>query len=303
MAVDFHRMRCFLAVADLLHFSRAAERIHISQPALSTQILRLEAEIGAKLFERSHHKITLTYAGLVYRDEVREILAEADRAVSRTRLANEGRIGRIRISFISTAAAYLIPPLISEFRETHPKVELELNHHLTARQIELLQDDAIDIGFFRIPVPDHRGLEVIPIHKEPFKLFVPLSHPLAARPIVDLDELGDAAFVIYGRRNAPGFHELVADILRKAHARPATTHEASDMYTLVSLVSAGLGITIAPASLENYHLPNIAVREIAHAPQSEIAVAFREDMEHAAARAFLDLTRERAARTLVAKEA
>jgi DNA-binding transcriptional LysR family regulator len=290
--MDLPQLRSFLAVADLLHFSKAALRVHLSQPALSAQIRRLEEELGVRLFERTHQKTTLTYAGLVYRDEARALLVRADEVVRRVQSAAEGQIGRIRIGFISTAAAYIVPPLVSAFRKTHPGVELDLGHYLTAVQTEMLMHRTLDVGFFRIPSAAQAGLRIVPVHKEPFKLFLPIAHPLAERPHLGLSDLDGAAFVIYARRNAPGFHSFISGVLQGAGVRPSVTYEASDMYTLVSLVSAGVGIAIAPASLVNYQLPDVAVRNIDGIAPSEIAVGYREDNDHTAVQAFLRLILE-----------
>lgn len=284
--MELHQLRCFLAVADLLHFSRAAEQLHMSQPALSTQIQKLEADLGVRLFERSHQKTTLTYAGTIYREEARELLAMTARAVERAQLAAEGKIGVLRVGFISTAAAYIIPPLVAEFRKEFPEVELQLEHHLTASQVSLLTNGILDIGFLRLPLPDPGRLQTIPVHRERFKLFLPASHPLACRSVLQLDHLDGAEFVTYSRRNAPGFASLLSTVMQEAGIRPSMTHEASDMYTLISLVSAGVGVAVAPASLANYRLPNVVVREIEGIQPSEIGLAHRDGIEHPVALAF-----------------
>lgn len=284
-------LRSFLAVAETLHFSRAADALHLSQPALSAQIRRLETELGVQLFERSRQTTTLTFAGTIYQAEATEILAMSRQAVEHARLAAAGKLGRLRVGFISTAAAYLIPPLVAMFRADHPAVDLDLQHHLTAEQVALLKSDMIDIAFLRIPLLEEFSLTVVPIHSEPFKLFLPTEHPLASEPELELRHLDGAAFVTYSRRNAPGFAALLSTILQDAKVRPSSTHEANDMYTLISLVSAGVGIAIAPASLMNYRLPNIAVRDMGNVYKSEIGLVHRHDLEHPAAMAFVRLAK------------
>jgi DNA-binding transcriptional LysR family regulator len=290
--MELHRIHCFLAVADLLHFGRAAERIHISQPALSIQIRQMEQELEVMLFERSRKKATLTYAGMVYRDEIREFLKGLEQAVERTREAAEGRSGRLRIGFISTTVADVVPPLISTFRKTHPGVELELRHMLTAEQIDALENGTLDVGFLRIPIAEHSRIRTIPIINEPFKLFLPVSHHLAERADLKLSDLDGEKFVFHARRNPPGFHDFIMAMLNAAGVTPVFSLEASDMYTLISLVSAGLGVAIAPVSLANYRVPGVCMRDLENAPASQIAVALRKDVDHPAARAFVDLTLE-----------
>ncbi|MDF3812445.1 MULTISPECIES: LysR family transcriptional regulator [Rhodopseudomonas] len=285
--MEFSQLRCFLEVADTLHFTRAAERLHLSQPALSTQIDKLEIELGVELFERSRKQTTLTYPGTLYRAEAEKILALGARAVERARLAAAGKMGRLRIGFISTAAAYVIPPLIAEFHKQAPDVELELRHHLTAEQVDLLTSGALDIGFLRVPLREPSGLCTILVHKEPYQLFLPASHPLASKSKLALGDLDGADFVTYSKRNAPGYAATLADALQQSGIRPAATHEASDMYSLMSLVSAGVGIAIAPASLRNYRLPNVAIRDLSGIQPSEVALAHREGIDHPAALAFI----------------
>jgi DNA-binding transcriptional LysR family regulator len=288
--MELHQLRSFLAVAELLNFSRAAERIHLSQPALSIQIRGLEEELGVKLFERSHQSTSLTAAGAVYREEARDLLTRAELAVRNAKLAAAGKIGRLRIGFISTAAAHIVPSLVSAFRKTHPQVELELRHALTAEQIGMLENRTIDIGFFRLPIIEQGEIRTVPVHREPFKVFLPSSHPLAHRRNLRLKQLDGAQFVMYARKHAPGFHDFLIRVLKDAGAIPSVAYEANDMYTLVSLVSAGVGIAIAPASVVNYRLPGVTVRDVGHLPPSEVALAFREGLKHPAALSFIKLT-------------
>ncbi len=285
--MEIVQLRCFLAVAEALHFSRAAEQMHLSQPALSTQIDRLEQELGVTLFERSHQKTTLTQAGQIYRDEARDILSLATRSVERAKQAAEGKIGRLRIGFISTAAAYVIPTLIASFRKDYPLVELDLRHHLTAEQLGLIKSGMLDVGFLRLPLLAPRGLRTILVHKEPFKLFLPASHRLAAQPDLELKDLDGAEFVTYSKRNAPGYAAAQSLVLSDAGIRPVAIHEASDMYTLSLLVAAGVGIAIAPASLQNYRLPGVTIRDLPGLQPSEVAIVHREGIDHPAALAFI----------------
>ncbi len=287
--MEYSQIRCFLAVAETLHFTRAAEQMHLSQPALSSQIRQIEEHLGVRLFERSHLKTTLTFAGTVFREEAINILEKTRQAALRARAAAEGRIGRVRIGFISTAAGHMIPTLVSEFQRSHPDIELKLTHGLTAAQIEMLGLRAIDVGFVRIPLSDSQraGLTIVPVHREPFKLFMPADHELAMRPHLDMRDLDGADFVTYSKRNAPGFAATLSQMLQEAAVRPASMHEATDMYTLISLVSAGVGVAIAPASLENYRLPDVVIRDLPEARPSEIGLAHRSDLAHPAALEFV----------------
>jgi DNA-binding transcriptional LysR family regulator len=156
----------------------------------------------------------------------------------------------------------------------------------------MLENNALDIGFFRLPVKVIETLESIPIHREPFVLIIPVTHALARKENLCLEDLKHDDFIVYSRERAPGFHNFILETLRTAGVKPLVTQEANDMRTLVSLVSAGLGVSIAPASVQNYRIPGVVIRKIPQMPPSEIAMAFRKDNRHPAAKAFIELAVE-----------
>lgn len=287
--MEITQIRSFLAVAETLHFSRAAERLHLSQPALSLQIRALEAELGVRLFERNRRKTEITEAGAVFREEASAALKALDRAAARARQAAAGRIGCVRIGFISTAAALVVPPLVTRFRATHPEVELEMRHALTAEQIEGLRRGEIDVGFFRMPAAPGEGIATVEVHRERFRLFVPSGDALAAMAAPTLRDLDRRDVLIYARRNAPGFHDLLLRMLDDAGASPAALHEANDMSSLMSLVAAGVGAAIAPASVGQFGPPGVVGRDLDGLPPSVVVMAHRADERRPAVRAFVEL--------------
>lgn len=289
--MDLRQLKYFLAVAEHLHFHKASEFVHLSQPALTLQIRALEEELGVTLLNRDRHRTTLTAAGAILRDEARALLEAADRAAERTRRAARGQVGLVRIGFISTAASRVLPSIISTYREQHPEVELELRNILTAEQLTTIQNRLIDVGLLRLPIPAYDDIEVFPIHREPFVIILPVVHPLAKKRQLHLEQLKDCSFVMYARRHAPGFHDQILGILNRAGLSPRIAQETGEMYTLVSLVSAGLGVAIAPASVENYQIPGIAIRKCPDIDVfSEIALIILKENNHPAARAFVDLS-------------
>lgn len=287
--MDIAQIRSFLALAETLHFGRAAERLHLSQPALSLQIRALEAELGVRLFERNRRKTEITEAGAVFREEAAAALAALDRAAARARAAAAGRVGCVRVGFISTAAALVVPPLITRFRATHPEVELEMRHALTAEQIEGLRRRDIDVGFFRMPASPGPGIATVEVHRERFRLFLPEGDALAGKPAPTLMDLDGREVLIYARRNAPGFHDLLLRMLEDAGASPAALHEANDMSSLMSLVAAGVGAAVAPASVGQFGPPGVIGRDLDGLPPSVVVMAYRADERHPAVRAFVDL--------------
>jgi DNA-binding transcriptional LysR family regulator len=272
--MELRQIRSFLSVAETLHFGRTAELIHLSQPALSLQIRALEEEVGVRLFERNRRKTTLTAAGLTFRDDAAGVVSQLEQAIRRARLAADGKLGLLRIGFISTAGNEIVPNLVRRFRESSPEVVFSLLNILTADQIQMLSAGSLDIGFLRLPIGEHPELEVVEVHREPFVVVTPLSHKLATRKRVALHELSGQDFVMYERRYAPGFHDLIFGMLRDAGVIPNVCQTAGQMPTLISLVDSGMGISVLPASAVKHSGASVAVCEIAgKIAMSEIAIA------------------------------
>lgn len=291
--MDLRQLKYFLAVAENLHFRKAADYVHLSQPALTLQIRALEEELGVMLLIRDRHKTRLTAAGEVLRDEVRDLLKAADHAAARTKRAARGQVGVLKIGFISTAAARILPPLISTYRTQHPEVEFDLKNILSAEQIPALLDKTIDIGLLRLPIQEQDAIETYPLHSEPFVALLPAKHPLAKKHQIHLSMLKDCEFVMYSRRYAPGFHDQIMRMLNSAGLSPVIAQESKEMYTLAALVSAGLGVAIVPASVENYRIEGIVFRKLAP-PEvlSKIGMIVLKENNHPAVRAFVALAQD-----------
>jgi DNA-binding transcriptional LysR family regulator len=272
--MELRQIRSFLSIAETLHFGRTAELIHLSQPALSLQIRALEEEVGVRLFERNRRKTTLTAAGFAFRDDAAAALSQLEQAIRRARLAANGKLGRLRIGFISTAGREIVPQIVRQFRELNPEVELSLRNIVTAEQARMLETGVLDIGFLRIPIGGYSALDVVIVHREPFVLVVPSSHKLAKRKRVRLRELAGQEFVGYERTHAPGFHDLISGILRDAGIAPNVSQTAGEIPTLISLVDSGMGITILPASAVKHSVASVVACEILdRIPMSEVGIA------------------------------
>jgi DNA-binding transcriptional LysR family regulator len=260
--MELRQIRSFLSVAETLHFGRTAELIHLSQPALSLQIRALEEEVGVRLFERNRRKTTLTAAGCAFRDDAAAALSQLEQAILKARLAANGKLGLLRIGFVSTAGSEIVPNIVRQFRELNPEVEFSLRNILTAEQVRMLETGALDIGFLRVPIGEHPALDVVTVHREPFVVVVPSSHKLATRKAVHLRELAGQGFVMYERAYAPGFHDLIFGILRDAGIVPTVSQTAGEMPTLISLVDSRMGITILPASAVKHNVASVVACEI-----------------------------------------
>jgi DNA-binding transcriptional LysR family regulator len=272
--MELRQVRSFLSIAETLHFGRTAELIHLSQPALSLQIKALEEEVGVRLFERNRRKTTLTAAGLAFRDNATAALSQLEQAIRRARLTANGKMGLLRIGFISTAGSELAADIVRQFRELYPEVEVSLRNILTAEQVQMLETGALDIGFLRLPIGGHSALDIVTVHREPFVLVIPSSHKLAKRKRVRLREVAGENFVMYERTWAPGFHDLMFGILRDAGIVPNVTQTAGEVPTLISLVHSRMGITIAPLSVVKHSVASVVICEILdRIPMCEIAIA------------------------------
>ena len=271
--MELRQIRSFLSIAETLHFGRTAELIHISQPALSLQIKALEEEVGVRLFERNRRKTALTAAGIAFRNDVAAALSQLDQASRKARLAADGTLGLLRIGFISTVGAEIVPKIVRQFKDLNPEVEFSLLAIPTAHQLQMLQTGSLDIGFLRLPIGEQRALEVVTVHREPFVLVVPSSHKLAKRKRVRLREVSGENFVINERSYAPGFHDLIFGMLRGAGIVPSVSQTGVELPTLVSLVDAQMGIAILPGSAVKHSVASVVTCDIVgDLPMSEIAL-------------------------------
>jgi DNA-binding transcriptional LysR family regulator len=271
--VELRQIRSFLSIAETLHFGRTAELIHISQPALSLQIRALEEEVGVRLFERNRRRTTLTAAGVAFRNDAAVALSQLDRAVHKARLAAIGKLGLLRIAFISGVGAQIVPSIARQFKDLNPEVELSLLAIPTAHQVQMLQTGSLDIGFLRLPIGEQSALEILTVHREPFVLVVPSSHKLAKRKRVRLGEMSGENFVMNERSYAPGFYDLIFGMLRDARIVPNVSQTAADLSTVISLVDAHMGVAILPASAVKHSVASVVACDIVgDLPMSEIAL-------------------------------
>jgi DNA-binding transcriptional LysR family regulator len=275
--MELRQVRSFLSIAETLHFGRTAELIHLSQPALSLQIKALEEEVGVRLFERNRRKTTLTAAGLAFRDDAAAALSQLEQAMRSARLAANGKLGLLRIGFISTVGSEIVPNIVRQFRELNPEVEFSLRAIPTADQVQMLESGSLDIGFFRLPIGEHSALEVVTVHRERFVLVVPASHKLATRKRVRLSEVSGQNFVLYERTYAPGFHDLIFGMLRDARIVPNISQTAAELSMLISLVDAHMGVAILPLSAVKHSVASVVACDILdRIPMSEIGMAVRK---------------------------
>jgi DNA-binding transcriptional LysR family regulator len=262
--MELRHLRYFVAVAEELHFGRAAERLHIAQPPLSRQIRDLEREVGTPLFERVPRGVELTPAGSAFLPEARLTLAQAERAQRTAQRAAQGETGRLRVGFVEAAThSGILPDVMSFFRVHLPSVGLSLFELDPLRHAEAFRDGQIDLGILHSPPLDaDRWLRVEVIYTEPVVLAVPKSHPLAARPRLALSTLAAEPFVLFPRHVGPSMYDDIIARCRAAGFSPQVVQEAIGWSTLASLVGAGVGLGFVPRSLSKFQQPGVVYRPV-----------------------------------------
>ncbi len=294
--MELRHLRYFAAVAEELHFGRAARKLHISQPPLSMQIRALEAELGVKLLNRTRRHVSLTRAGAAFLLDAQQILERSEQAVLTARRAERGEIGELAVGFISVADYNLLPLVLREFRRQYPLVTLSLKESTTDAQIADLLNSRIDVGFLLPPVNEN-AIESAPVLREPLIVALPERHPLARRrgPI-PLAALADAPFIITPRHMAPGLYDDIVSFCHAAGFSPQVAQEAIQMQTVVSLVSAEMGVALIPRSLQNLQRTGVIYKPLKDiSPMSEIHLAWRRNDKLPALQLFLQLARDIAA--------
>ena len=296
MALDLRRLRYFVAVAEEGHITRASERLGIQQAPLSQQIKTLERELDARLFRRHAKGVEMTDAGRALLVEARAVLGRADEAEAAVRRAARGEAGRIRIGFTHSAWVHpATPAAIRAFRAAAPHVALSFDQAGTSGLIERLQSGDIDVGFIRTAPTRPAGLQLNLIAEEPMVAALPAAHPLAAEidaPIA-LASLAAETFVAYPRTEGAGLYDAVIAACHACGFSPEIGHETPQMIATLSLVAAGLGVSIVPASLQRLVLDGVAYRPLTGPalPRAELNLAVRRHEPSPAVRRFVDLAR------------
>ena len=245
--MELRHLRYFLAIAADRHFTRAAKKLGIAQPPLSQQIRQLEEEVGTRLFTRTTRGVALTAAGEAFLPHAEAALREVERARTAARRTSHGEMGTIRIGFTSAASLNpLVPGAISAFRRACPDVELRLIVQPTTPLLAQLSQDQIDVAFLRPTSTERQTLRAIPLPDERLWIAVPSGHALAARKRVRLDELRDEPFILYPRANGSLLYDSIIAACQRAGFSPRVVQEAPQMASMVSLVAAGVGVTLVP---------------------------------------------------------
>ncbi|MCE9666417.1 LysR family transcriptional regulator [Myxococcus stipitatus] len=259
--MDARRLTCFIAVAETLHFRKAAERLRLAQPALSQHIRRLEEELGCQLLRRDRRRVELTPAGRALLEAGRRALVSLDQAAEAARRTAAGQVAPLRVGFLSPASFSLVPQVLRRLRAEHPEVHLLLREADSTALLEEVRLGGLDVAFVRGPVTAP-GVLLEPLRREPLVVVLPADHRLARRTRVPLSELARLEFIGFPRESAPSLHDAVTGMCLEAGFSPAFVTEAGDWYTIVSLVAAGLGCAILPESVSTFHREGAVYRAL-----------------------------------------
>jgi DNA-binding transcriptional LysR family regulator len=254
--IELRHLRYFVAVAEELHFGRAAEKLHVSQPPLSQQIMRLEELLGYPLFVRTSRSVSLTTAGSAFLERAQRTLRIMQRDVDETRRIGRGEVGSLHLGFIGSGMLTTLPRIFRAYGEAYPQVRLHLYESFTARVIEGLENGALDAGILRDGDPSER-LEVITIYSEPFVAVLPATHPRARQKSISPASLKGEPFVYYPRSAGLRAFEKPFTLCEEHGFRPQIVQEAQHWLTILQLIGAGLGVSIAPSCMRQIASPDV----------------------------------------------
>jgi DNA-binding transcriptional LysR family regulator len=259
--MDLRSLRCFLAVAEELHFGRAALKLHMSQPPLSQQIRRLEETLGVQLFDRNRRSVKLTEAGATLLREGRGIIAQIEKATEVVRHSKAAATEHVRIGFVSAAVVAGVGDLLQALNmngSTFSTIWTEIG---SAEQVEALLEKRIDLGFAHTPL-NYGPIRTLPLFHKPFMIALPATHPAASRQTIRLRELQDETFLVGNRDGSPGYYDQMAAVCREAGFVPRIMQQGRHVFAVLGLVRMGLGVALVPSSFSAVAMPGLVLRDI-----------------------------------------
>ena len=289
--MELRHFRYFLALAEELHFGRAAARLHISQPPLSQQIQDLERELGAQLFYRTKHKVELSEAGTSLVEEARRVLTQVDWATRVVSRVSRGETGRLTIGTV-TAEKPIVVRSLRTFAKSYPDVHIELRSLSSPAQLQLVQEGRLDVGFVILPLAATE-LVLETVAHEPLVAALPRQHPLSAQTRVPIRSLAGEPSVLFPRVLSPGYYDQLIVSCRNAGFSLNVVHEVDSIYTALALVAAGVGISLVPASLQDGRSKDIVFRELqGRVPRVECGMLYNEASRSSVLKSFVEVVRQ-----------
>jgi DNA-binding transcriptional LysR family regulator len=289
--IEIRHLRYFLAVAETLHFSKAAAQLKMAQPPLSQQIRSLERILGYALFQRTTRGVRLTRVGEYFRERARNTVTKLQDDVEMARRLGSGQEGVLTVGFSGSVMLTTLPKAIERYRRVYPKIELRLRELVTAEQIPSLLDGTLDLGFLRDGEP-RDGLSIEPILRERFIAVLPSRHRLARRATIRPADLRHEPFVFFARRMGPLAFDRTSAVCEAEGFRPNIVQEAPQWPTVVRLVAAGSGISLAPACVANFAMPGVVYKKLRSRLWSSIDIGLKPNLDNPAAEALLNIVRK-----------
>jgi len=290
--MELRHLRYFIAVAEELHFGRAASRLSIAQPSLSQQIRELEEELGALLLERTKRSVALTDAGKVFLEAAQNVLVQVQEAKRAAQRANRGEVGQLVIGYISSSTYDLLPSMLRLYRERYPLVEVALREQTTQEQIRALEEGHIQVGLIRLPISTPM-VHVEVVRREPIVCVLPEEHPLAAREQIAVSLLAHEPFVLQSRQRGTGYHTQLMKLCLSSGFTPNIIQEVTEMHAIVGLVAAGIGVSLVPLSTRNIRSQGVVYRKLEGVEiVTEMAVAWQRDTHSTVVQNFLTVAKE-----------
>lgn len=291
--MELRQLKYFIAVAEELHFGRAAERCHIAQPPLSQQIKRLEEELGVTLLERTSRKVSLTPEGTEFLVRALDIFGRIDEAVDRVQSMSRGEEGCLRVGFIGPASLSALPQAIRCFRDANPSIKLEFSAKSTTEQLPMLRSDRLDVAFVRLFGHDVEGLVQQAFLREPYVLALPERHELASFEHVDIKQLDGQPMIFNQRIAQPALYRSLMGSFHKAGFVPNIVQEVNTEQSTIALVATGLGVALVPASSAYDRRAGVVFRPLSgDLPYWEITALWKARKETALLNRFLKVVSE-----------
>ena len=286
--MDLKQFRIFLAVAEELHFGRAAERMHMAQPALSAQVKSLEDRLGVKLFFRTTRNVSLTRAGEVFLPEAKSAIAQAEAAVIAARAAQGQGLDLLKIGGVDSATAGLLPSVVRRFRAGHPNVEIKIHEMLSTPALHWLSNRSLDLAFVRI-APPMAHLESRFVFSEPIVVALPLDHIHAGKDSIQPHDIAEEPLVIPARSHRPILFDVIYDYLRGHEIEPRILQEANERHMIIAMVASGLGVSLVPEWVSQFKRDDVVYLPLADGgPRVDVHAAWRTGETQKAVFDFID---------------
>ncbi len=275
--IELRHLTYFLAVAQELHFRKAAEKLFISQPGLSRQIKQMEDILETQLFERNKKKVALTPAGHYLKTEVEYIFNHLEKVERQLKLVGDGNSGELRIGFLGSAMQQVIPQLLLQIKENYPKVKTSLEELSNFAQVDGVLNDQLDMGFVRVSrVPS--TLEMKTVFTDTFSLVLPERYPILTREFEGMHQFVNDDFILFSQAYSPLYYETIMSICKDAGFAPKISHKSVHAHTIFKLVENHMGIAIVPTSLQNGFQMRVKFIELKNIPQrAELSVIWKKE--------------------------